>query len=143
MSDGELREYIRNSVKVITKKLNINIPEINFNYSNEPVCYKHSYKLIYIPIPHLKKLLISLDTNLHPLELINPLDKTYFIIAHEIAHYFQHSKFPQWFEKYKKIYFDTNYKTAKEYAQIKLEKNATKIACILFKERKNECIKNS
>lgn len=54
MSDLELQQYIENSIKIITEKLNIPTPVIDFGHLPFSVIgYKPHHKSIFIAIPQL------------------------------------------------------------------------------------------
>ena len=137
MSDGEIKKYIKNSIKVITKRLNLKIPHIEFS-EFWGIGYSAYFELINIYLEDLKEECKYWDNNLCPLKINNFQDQVYFVIAHEVGHHFQYTKFPEWFRKYREKKRNTLWKTREEYSKIKLEKNATKIACILFKEYKRK-----
>lgn len=72
-------------------------------------------------------------------------DRLRFVLAHEIAHYFQYTKHPKWvalvdhknmrnIKKY--VPADNNWWNHDEYRQLPLEKNADKIALLLCKKTK-------
>ena len=135
IDDYKLKTFIENSVKIISERLNLTTPRIGFS-EYWGIGYMGYTKTINISLEELKKECKKWDKNLCPLKITNYLNKVYFVIAHEVAHLLQHTKFPEWFQKYEEQKHNTGWKTNKDYAQIKLEKNATKIAYILYKEYK-------
>jgi hypothetical protein len=78
-----------------------------------------------------------------PSEFKTREDKLLFVLAHEMAHYLQYSKYPKWVA-FKDHRNDRNIKryvpenkdwwTAKEYRQLPMEKNADRIALIICKK---------
>ena len=53
-------------------------------------------------------------------------------IFHEFAHYFQHCNYLKWFDKYRGYHYYNNFNG--KHHEKKLERNANKIAVILFKK---------
>ncbi|GAG94601.1 unnamed protein product [marine sediment metagenome] len=134
MIEQELINFIKEKSKKIGKRLNLPpiVTEINLTYDN---CSALGDNRIVIGLNYIKQ---YEDKNFHtettPSDTF--LNRVYFIIAHENAHLLQYYKFPKWFEKYKKKY--SPYLHIKDYAEQKIEKNASKIASILLKEEEND-----
>jgi len=135
MLEQKLIKFIKEKSKKIGRRLNLSPIriEILLDYDNCGACY--STDTIMIGLKHINRFK---DKNFH-IETVPPdnfLNRIYFIIAHENAHFLQYYKFPKWQEKYRKEY--RSFLPIKFYAEQKIEKNASKIANILLKEYKKE-----
>lgn len=131
------RLFILRSAKKIFKELGLKpIPII---YDNCTSCY-HSPRENYIGIG-----IIFLEQNWDAVfdyvngKFENRKGKLFFVVAHEIAHYLQHSKYPKW--KYNALnnvsyleFSKSNKISLKDYRLLGLEKNADRIALILSKK---------
>jgi len=111
---------ILNKTKNLMRKLDLPLIPIEFNYNKYNACFKDIPLKIIFGLSYLR----NKNT-----QQIN------YTICHEVGHYFQCYKFPKWFskiietEKEKRITLTNN----EEYKNLKLEKNADKLAKIFIK----------
>ena len=136
MIEQELIRFIKDKSAEIGKRLKVPViitTEIDPNY-NKCSAYYFNRKIRI----GLKCLYQFQDKNCHK-ETVpsdNFFNRVYFIIAHETAHFLQRYKFPKWHITYLAKWRSNL--PIKDYADQKLEKNASKIASILLKEYKKE-----
>jgi len=134
-----IEKFIKLSVKKLTKRLELPSIKVGVNRIYDNCSYDWNCNELVFGSNWLLKLKDNKDKNIN---VIIPPDKffnrVYFVMAHEIAHYLQYTKFSKWFEKYTKQKHNIEYRTNEEYADIKLEKNASRIAKILLVEYKKE-----
>ena len=134
-NDKQLINFIKEKSKDIAKKLKLKSPEIEIDkYYNNCSSIDGKNKILFglMWIKQMKRK----DFQIEVVPSDSFLNRIYFIIAHEIGHILQFTRHRKWFKKYKRI-LSTNLGNY-EYANQKLEKNASKIANILLKEYKNK-----
>lgn len=124
-----------NKIRIYLKlpPIKINIMKILYPTSNHDLFSFDPVKVeINLGQPSNTLIMDSLSDNFYKLNIYNSKEILIFSIFHEIAHYFQFYYYNKWFnffatdEKY--YYFDGNH------CDKHLEKNADKIALILFKK---------
>lgn len=132
-NDKQLIVFIKKQTEIITKKLNLSPIKIEINeiYDNCG-CYYEGNKILF-GLPHIKQFK-NKQFHLETVPSDTFYNRVYFIIAHEVAHLLQYTKFPKWHLIYKKRWRDDI--DIENYSKQKIEKNASKIANILLKEYK-------
>jgi len=127
--------YIKNSAKQIFKNLNLKPISIKFLINSNNCAYNSGSRNLEFGYVFLTKSEKNWDCIF---DYVNRNFKTrnekiFFIIAHEIAHYFQFSKYSKWVNSKRfvsKIYGDYRHK---KYRELPIEANADKIALIVCK----------
>lgn len=117
--------------------LELNSPKLEFEDEN---CSRYEYLDNKIVI-NLEQY-IELKTKLLPfikIKLSNDNDIIMFCLYHELGHCFQYQKFSRWRSNYITEYQNFGFNNialnnSRKYRELKLEKNADKIACILFEK---------
>lgn len=122
--------------KFIIKEMDLGIAAYDIN-SNKIILNKSLFR-------RLSKKRIDLSGRCINQKFVDIKEYRFFILAHEIAHYFQHIKYPDWQYKYyiRYLKFDKTLgeKDFKNYSNTKLERNANRIASILLKKARKDKI---
>lgn len=111
-------------------KINIEIDKLKYPTPDSGFTYNSVIKVIHIQ--QIPSFFLLESTNPLILECKNNKEAIIFAIFHEIAHYFQDYKYNKWFYKYSLYNEYINF--GGFHHEKKLERNADKIAIILFKK---------
>lgn len=132
------RPYVKKHSKLIFKYLKLKPIPLKFEIGYDSCCFNSEEISLTFGCEYLIDDTTRWDTVFNYLnrEFKIRNDKLFFIVCHEIAHYLQFSKYPKWQDVNAQIYLYERRKglSHKQYRNLKLEKNADRIALILCKE---------
>jgi hypothetical protein len=136
--------YIENQYKRACKILKLKkIPSLKLEFlrKKDNTYYNTIYNVIGLNLNQME----DIKTKMLPYIKINlstDKDIILFSLYHELAHCLQKQKFEKWLSKFIKEYslIETHFilERDREYRKLKVEKNADKIAIILFKKLESE-----
>lgn len=134
-------KYINEYSKKLFKKLQLPAIPILFDKEYDNCHFGRTKKYPNFHLMFGLKFLDTLKNNkLHTAVYGNKhLERVYFVIAHEMAHYLQYHKHKKWHDIFEKGYSVLT--SIALYRKQKLESNANKIAEILLKKYQNAIIK--
>ena len=133
LTEKIIKEWVNN----LTNRLRLKPIKIDFDKEDNHASYDFALKTFIFGGRMLKNLEdTDLWANTFPSSAITFYDKLYCIVAHECAHYLQYSKFPQWHWKYTNKNCHLSFRGVEAHHKRKIERNAQKIAHILFREYK-------